>query len=200
MKLFYAPGACSYSPHIVLREAGVDFDLERVDVQTKRTASGSDYLQINPMGYVPALQLDSGEILTEGAAIVQYIADTHPAADLAPKPGTVERAKLQAHLNFTASELHKAFGPLFSPDAPAEAKAKAPSEIARRLDHMEAQLADGRAYLMGENFSIADAYLFVVSGWTGPTGIGLERWPNLQAFVGRVGARPAVQAAMAAEA
>lgn len=199
MKLFYSPGACSLSPHIVLREAGLDFDLVRVD-GTKQTDAGADYLAINPMGYVPALQLDTGEVLTEGAAIVQYIADAHPDSDLAPKAGTVERARLQAHLNFTASELHKSFTPLFRADAPADAKANAPAEIARRLDHMEAQFEDGRPYLMGHRFSVADAYLFVVSGWAVPTGIGLDRWPNLKAFADRVRRRPAVQASLAAEA
>jgi glutathione S-transferase len=199
MKLYYAPGACSLSPHISLREAGAAFDLERVDTKTRTTQSGADYLAINPKGYVPALQLDGGEVLTEGAAVVQFIADRHPAAGLAPANGSLERARLQEHLNFIASELHKAFTPLFDPSAPEAAKQAAPAAVARRLDHIERLLADGRAYLMGERFSVADAYLFTVASWTGPTGIGLDRWPRLAAFVARVAARPAVQAAMRAE-
>lgn len=199
MKLYYAPGACSLSPHISLREAGAAFDLERVDTKTRKTQSGADYLGINPKGYVPALQLDGGEVLTEGAAVVQFIADRHPAAGLAPANGSLERARLQEHLNFIASELHKAFTPLFDPSAPEAAKQAAPAAVARRLDHVERLLADGRAYLLGERFSVADAYLFTVASWTGPTGIGLDRWPKLASFVARVAARPAVQAAMRAE-
>ena len=199
MKLYYAPGACSLSPHISLREAGVSFDLEKVDTSTRRTESGADYLSINPKGYVPALQLDGGEVLTEGAAVVQFIADSHPDAGLAPAGGTLERARLQEHLNFIASELHKAFTPLFDPSAPEAAKQAAPAAVARRLDHVERLLADGRAHLLGERFSVADAYLFTVASWTGPTGIGLDRWPRLASFVARVAARPAVQTAMRAE-
>lgn len=199
MKLYYAPGACSLSPHISLREAGVSFDLEKVDTRTRRTESGADYLSINAKGYVPALQLDDGEVLTEGAAVVQFIADRHPDAGLAPAGGTLERARLQEHLNFIASELHKAFTPLFDPSAPEAAKQAAPAAVARRLDHVERLLADGRAFLLGERFSVADAYLFTVASWTGPTGIGLDRWPRLAAFVARVAARPSVQAAMRAE-
>ena len=199
MKLYYAPGACSLSPHISLREAGVSFDLEKVDTSTRRTESGADYLSINPKGYVPALQLDGGEVLTEGAAVVQFIADSHPDAGLAPAGGTLERARLQEHLNFIASELHKAITPLFDPSAPEAAKQAAPAAVARRLDHVERLLADGRAHLLGERFSVADAYLFTVASWTGPTGIGLDRWPRLASFVARVAARPAVQTALRAE-
>lgn len=199
MKLYYAPGACSLSPHISLREAGAAFDLERVDTKTHRTESGADYLVINPKGYVPALQLDGGEVLTEGAAVVQFIADRHPASGLAPANGSLERARLQEHLNFIASELHKAFTPLFDRSAPEAAKQAAPAAVARRLDHVERLLADGRAFLLGERFSVADAYLFTVASWTGPTGIGLDRWPKLAAFVARVAARPSVQAALRAE-
>lgn len=197
MKLYYIPGACSLSPHISLREAGVPFELDRVDAG--KTASGKDYKTINAKGYVPALQLDSGEVLTEGAAVVQFIADQHPDAKLAPPGGTVARARLQEHLNFIASELHKAFSPLFNPAASEESKAAAPDQVAKRLDHIETVLSDGRPYLLGETFSVADAYLFAVASWTGPTKIGLERWPRLQAFVARVAERPAVQAAMKAE-
>lgn len=198
MKLYYAPGACSLSPHISLREAGVPFDLERVDLASRKTASGEDFSKINPKGYVPALRLDDGEVLTEGAAMVQFIADRHPLAGLAPANGTLERARLQEHLNFIASELHKAFSPLFG--APTEeAKQVAVANVVRRLDHVERVLGDGRLYLLGERFSVADAYLFTVANWTGPTGIGLDRWPHVAAFVARIAARPSVQAAMRAE-
>lgn len=199
MKLYYSPGACSLSPHIILRETGSAFELERVDVASKKTEHGEDYRQVNPKGYVPALRLDDGEVLTEGAAIVQYIADARAADDLAPRTGTLERARLQEHLNFVASELHKAFGPLFSAEASAAARAAAPGNVGRRFDHIESILGNGRPYLLGERFSVADAYLFVVSSWAIPTGIGLDRWPRLSAFVGRVRSRPAVQAALTAE-
>jgi glutathione S-transferase len=199
MKLFYSPGACSLSPHIVLRELGLRFELERVDAATKKTETGRDYLKTNPKGYVPALELDSGDVLTEGAAIVQFLADRNLDAELAPPAGTLQRARLQEHLNFLASELHKAFGPLFAPQAGAEAKAAAPANIGRRLDHIEAVLGDGRPYLLGERYSVADAYLFVIAGWTKPTGIGLARWPNVAAHQARVARRSAVQAAMRAE-
>lgn len=197
MKLYYIPGACSLSPHISLREAGVSFELDKVDAG--KTAGGKDFKTINAKGYVPALQLDSGEVLTEGAAVVQFIADQNPKAGLAPPAGTIARARLQEHLNFIASELHKAFGPLFNPQASEESKKAAPDQVAKRLDHVESLLADGRTFLLGDTFSVADAYLFVVANWTGPTQIGLDRWPKLKAFVARVAERPAVQAAMKAE-
>lgn len=199
MKLYYTPGACSLSPHIVLREAGFAFDAERVDLSTHKTESGADFYTINPKGYVPALVLDDGEVLTEGAAIVQYLADLKPEARLAPPAGTLERARLHEQLVFIAAELHKAYGPLFSPGASEDAKATARKEVARRLDHVERQLADGRPYLVGDRLSIADIYLFVVGGWAKEKGIGLERWPKLAAFLDRIGSRPAVRAAMEAE-
>jgi glutathione S-transferase len=199
MKLYYAPGACSLSPHIALREAGARFDLERVDLATRTTETGEDYTRVNPKGYVPALRLDDGEVLTEGAAIVQYVADRHPEVGLAPPAGTLARARLQEQLNFVASELHKSFSPLFDPAAVDGEKQSALGGIARRFDHVERTLADGRAYLVGERFSVADAYLFVVARWAKPTGIGLDRWPRLAAFVERVEARPAVRAALAGE-
>jgi glutathione S-transferase len=198
LKLYYTPGFCSLSPHIVLHELGGQFDVERVDVETKTTETGADFRAINPKGYVPALRLGDGEVLTEGAAIVQYLADSNGARRLAPEPGTLARARLQEQLNFIASELHKAFGPLFH-GATGEAKDEAEANVGNRLDHMEKQFADGRAYLLGDHFSVADAYLFVVARWTGPTGIGLARWPRLSAFVERVHQRPSVVAAMAAE-
>lgn len=199
MKLYYSPGACSLSPNIVLREAGVPFELERVDTSTKKTETGDDFTKINSKGYVPALRLDDGQILTEGVAIVQYIADLKPESGLAARAGTIERARLQEHLNFTASEIHKAFAPLFSPDTTEANKQAAIANVARKLDHMERVLSDGRSYLLGDHFSVADAYLFVVSTWTNPTGIGLAKWPHLAKFVERVAARPKVREAMKAE-
>lgn len=199
MKLYYSPGACSLSPHIVLREVGIPLELERVDTATKVTETGADFLGTNPKGYVPALRLDDGEVLTEGVAIVQYLADMHPDAKLAPRAGTIERARLQEHLNFISSELHKAFAPLFSPASTADVRAAASVSVGKKFDLVERHLADGRPYLLGENFSVADAYLFAVSGWAKPTGIDLGRWPNLAAFAARVAARPKVREAMQAE-
>lgn len=199
MKLFYAPGACSLSPHIVLREAGLPFTLERVDTASGKTESGGDYRAINAKGYVPALQLETGEVLTEGAAVVQFIADRTPDSDLAPAAGTLERARLQEQLNFIASEVHKAFTPLFRPDSSDEVKTAARANVRRRLDQVEQQLQDGRGYLLGDRFSVADAYLFTVANWAMPTGIGLEDWPHLKAFVARIAERPSVKGAMQAE-
>ena len=199
MKLYYTPGACSLSPHIILRELGLQFDLERVDLATKKTASGRDYLKINPKGYVPALELEEGEVLTEGAAIAQYLADRKPDSGLAPPSGTLKRTRLQEQLNFLASELHKSFSPLFQKDASAEAKAAAVAHIASRLDHLETTLGDGRPYLMGSDYTIADPYLFIIASWAKPTGIDLGRWPRLAALVDRIGRRPMVMAALQAE-
>lgn len=199
MKLFYAPGACSLSPHIVLREAGAKFELDKVDFATRKTASGLDFSQINPKGYVPALQLDNGEVLTEGAAIVQYIADKFPSAGLAPQAGTLERARLQEHLNYIAAEVHKGFSPLFSKDLDDAGRKAAISKLSSRLDYIEKVLADGRKYLTGDSFTVADAYLFTVATWTKPTGIGLDKWPHLGAFVARVASREKVQQALQAE-
>ena len=198
MKLYYTPGACSLSPHIVLRELGHDFEMERVDPMTKITETGADFRAINPKGYVPALELDNGEVLTEGAAIVQYLADASKARELAPEAGTLARARVQEHLNYIASELHKAFGPLFM-GASGETRDTAVASISRRLDHIETLLSDGRRHLSGDGLSVADIYLFVVAGWTIPAGISLERWPRLAAFLERVRGRPSVAAALAAE-
>jgi glutathione S-transferase len=199
MKLYYSPGACSLSPHIVLRELGLPFDLDRVDQATKTTATGADYRAINAKGYVPALQLDDGEVLTEGSAIIQYLADRTPAAKLAPAAGTLPRARLQEHLNFLASELHKAFGPLFNAAASDEAKRQAPRNVGRLLDHFETILSDGRSFLLGESYTIADPYLFAIARWATPTGIGFAKWPYLEAFIERIGRRDAVRAALGAE-
>jgi glutathione S-transferase len=199
MKLYYAPGACSLSPHIVLREAGFRFEAEQVDLATHKTESGADYYAINPKGYVPALVLDDGQVLTEGAAIIQYLADLKPEARLAPPPGTLERARLEEQLIFIAAELHKAYGPLFSPFASQDAQAAARREVSRRLDQVERQLGDGRPYLLGHQFSVADIYMFVVARWAGQKGLVMERWPKLSAFLERIGSREAVRAALAAE-
>ncbi|MDZ4074158.1 MAG: glutathione transferase GstA [Hylemonella sp.] len=198
MKLFIKPGACSLSPHIVLEELGLKYDTEVVDLKDKKTASGGDYLAINPKGYVPALQLDSGEVLTEGPAIVQYLADSQPAKKLAPANGTVERYRMQGWLTFTGTELHKTFSPLFNPAAPQEWKDFCRGNIERRLKYVNEQLA-GKDYLMGKDFSVADAYLFTVTTWTKRVAIDISGLPNLVAYMARIAARPGVQAAMKAE-
>jgi glutathione S-transferase len=197
MKLYYAPGVCSLSPHIVAREAGLPITLVRVDNKNKKTENGDDYRAINPKGYVPLLELDNGERLTEGPAIVQYLADLAPAARLAPPNGTFERYRLQEWLNFITSEVHKQFSPLFDPTMPEEAKEKFRNKLAGRFDWLVAQLQD-REYLMG-HFSAADAYLFAVLGWTKFTGPDLARWPVLQQYTARIAARPHVQEALKAE-
>lgn len=199
MKLYYLPGACSLASHIALREAGASFDLDKLDNASKKTAAGEDFLAINPKGYVPALSLDDNEVLTEGAAILQYIADRHPEAGLAPAAGTLARTRLQENLNFIAAELHKAFTPLFNPALSEAEKEAAKTRIGQKLDQIERQLADGRSYLLGETFTVADAYLFVVTNWTKMFGITLDAWPKLSAFMARVGARNSVQQALKAE-
>jgi glutathione S-transferase len=200
MKLYYSPGACSLSPHIVLREAERRFDLERVDLKTHRTASGADYMLINPKGYVPALQLDGPEspILTEGPAIVQYVADLVPDARLVPPNGTFVRYHLQAWLNFISTEIHKQFAPLFDPTLPAAVAARLRGKIGQRLVYLQDVLND-RAFVMGETFTVVDAYLFVMLQWCEPHGIDLALYPNLDDYEHRVAQRPAVQAAMSAE-
>lgn len=199
MDLYYHSGTCSLSPHIALREVGADFRLIQVDLATHRTADGRDYYAINPKGYVPALRLDDGEVVTEGVALVQYIADRFPQAGLAPANGTLARTRLQELLNFISAELHKSFSPLFSPATSEEGRAEARARVGQKLDHLESVLSDGRAYLTGDRLTVADTYLYAVARWTGPTGIDLARWPRLSAFMQRVTARPAVQAALAAE-
>ena len=197
MKLYYSPGACSLSPHIVAREAGLPLTTVRVDTKNRKTESGDDYRAINPKGYVPLLELDNGVRLSEGPAIVQYLADLAPAAKLAPANGTFERYRLQEWLNFITSEIHKQFSPLFDGTMPEEAKEKFRNKLAGRFDLLAEQLK-GRDYLMG-SFTVADAYLFTVLGWTRFTGPDLARWPVLQAYVDRVAARPQVQVAMKEE-
>ncbi len=198
MKLYYAPGSCSLASHIALRESGIAFELDKLHVPTKTTASGEDFMAINPKGYVPTIKLDDGEVLTEGAVILQYIADQNPASGLAPKAGTIARYHLQEWLNFIATEIHKSYSPLFNKAASDDVKNYARNLLTRRLAHVETQLA-GKSYLMGEQFTVADAYLFVVLGWSGHVGFDLTSFPNVQNYVARVAARPAVQAARTAE-
>ena len=198
MKLFYAPGVCSLSPHIALREAGLTFDLQKVDTKTKAMEGGGDYREINPKGYVPLLQLDDGSYLSEGPVIAQYIADLKPESQLAPANGTMARYRLQEWLGFLNSEVHKAFGPLFKPTTPDDYKAGLREQIAGRFDYIAAQL-EGKQYLMGDTFTVADGYLFTLLGWTKWTGIDLAKWPVLAEYSARVAARPAVQAALKAE-
>jgi glutathione S-transferase len=200
MKLYYKPGACSLASHIALRESGAIFELEQVDTVTKKSASGEDYTTVNAKGYVPALRIKDGSVLTEGAAILQYIADKYPNANLAPKAGTFERSRLHEHLNFVASELHKAFGPFFAgTPLEGEARIKAEDSVVAKMNHFESVLADGRAYLGGDTFSVADAYLFVVSNWSTFVGVSLEKLPRMKEFVARVAGRSATQDAMRAE-
>ena len=198
MKLYYSPGACSLSPHIVLREAGLAFEPVLASTKTHKLQDGTDYYGINPKGYVPLLELDNGERLTEGPAIVQYIADQAPAKKLAPAAGTMARYRLQEWLNFITSELHKSFSPLFNPAMPEEAKALYRTRLGERFKWVDGQLA-GKNYLMGQDFSVADAYLFVVAGWGKHVGVDISGLANLGAFMARVGARPAVQEALKAE-
>jgi glutathione S-transferase len=200
MKLYISPGACSLSPHIVLRELGLPFELEGVDLHTKTTEKGVDFRSINSKGAVPALQLDDGEVLTEGAAIIQFLADHYAPGKLAPAAGTVERARLTAHINFIASEFHPAFGVLFNPATSPETREATMATIGRKFAVMEAALSDGRPYLLGESFSVADAYLFVMITWAALMGLDLARWPRIQGLGERMSERPPVMAAMAAEA
>lgn len=200
MKLYYMPGACSLAAHIALNEIGATFDIEKVDGATKRTESGRDFAELNPNGYVPALELDDGEVLIEAPAILQYLADTKPETGLAPAAGTLERVRVQQHLNFIASELHKSFTPFFAAQPPeGEAREIATSKLNKRMDYLEGLLADGREYLMGETFTVADAYAGVVASWSTPVGIDLGAWPNIAAYVARITGRPAAAEAMRRE-
>jgi len=198
MKLYYSPGACSLSPHIVARELGIAVELKKVNTKDKTIEGGGDYWKVNARGYVPALELDNGQVLTEGPAIVQYLADQKSDAGLAPKNGTIERYRLQEWLNFLTSEVHKQFSPLFKPNTPDDYKPIAKQNIATRFDWLDKQL-EGKDYLMGKQFTVADAYLFVLLNWTRPTQIDLSKWPNLVAYQKRVGARPQVKEALQAE-
>jgi glutathione S-transferase len=200
MKLYYSPGACSLSPHIVLREAGLPFDLVKVDTKTKKTEAGEDFSAINPKGYVPVVELDNGERLTEGPAIVQYLADQVPQKKLAPANGTFERARLQEWLNFITSELHKGFGPLFTPTTPEDYKPQLKDKLVTRLAFVDESLGKAKKpWLLGDTFSVADAYLFTVANWAGFVGLDIKNLGKLGDYQGRVRARPAVAAALRAE-
>ena len=198
MKLYFYPGACSMAPHIILREAGYSFELDKVDLARKQTAGGEDYNQVNPKGYVPALRLDDGQVLTEAAVILQYLADRRPESGLAPKAGTLERYRLMEWLNFIAAEIHKTLGALFNPKITPEWKDDRISLFGRRCDILVRAL-DGKPYLMGEKFSVADAYLFTILGWTNLFKLDMSKWPALQSYANRIAARPTVQEAMKAE-
>ncbi len=198
MKLYYSPGACSLSPHIVAREAGIELELIKADTKTKKMEDGGDYWQVNAKGYVPALRLDNGQLLTEGPAIVQYLADQKPASGLVPAAGSFERYRVQEWLNFITSEIHKNFSPLFNPAASADWKEGAKANLAKRFGYIADHL-EGKQYLMGDQFTVADAYLFTVANWGQFVGVDIGQWPAVKAFHARVAARPKVQEALKAE-
>ncbi|MEJ8812151.1 glutathione transferase GstA [Variovorax ureilyticus] len=198
MKLYYSPGACSLSPHIALREAGLAFEPVLASTKSHKLQDGTDYYGINPLGYVPMLELDDGTRLREGPAIVQYIADQAPTKNLAPANGTLSRYRLQEWLTFIGTEIHKTFSPLFNPAIPDEAKAVFKDKLKSRYEWLDGQLA-GKEFVMGEHFTVADGYLFTVTNWTKPMGIDLSGFPNVSAWHARVAARPAVQEAMKLE-
>jgi glutathione S-transferase len=198
MKLYYSPGACSLSPHIVLREAGLAFEPVLAPTKTHKLQDGTDYYSINPLGYVPMLELDDGTRLREGPAIVQYVADQVPAKNLAPANGTLPRYRLQEWLNFISTEIHKSFSPLFNANMPEDGKKIYRDRLANRFGFVNREL-EGKQYLMGDHFTVADAYLFTVSRWMSPMGIDVSQWPNIAAFQQRMNARPAVQEALKVE-
>ncbi|MEW9624743.1 glutathione transferase GstA [Rhodanobacter geophilus] len=198
MKLYYSPGACSLSPHIVALEAGIDLQLEKVDGKAKRTESGADFWLVNPKGYVPVLELDSGEVLTEGPAIVQYLADQKPDSGLAPANGTLPRYHLQEMLGYINSEIHKSYSPLFKPETPEATRAERKEYLKRRYQFIENVLAK-QPFLLGDKFTVADAYLFTVTNWAKHVELDLSAFQALLAFQKRVGERPAVREALEAE-
>lgn len=198
MKLYFYPGACSLAPHIALRELGLPFELDQVDLQAKTTKSGEDFNAVNPKGYVPALRLDDGEVLTEVAVILQYLADRRPEAGLLPEPGTMERYRVLEWLNFVSSEVHKQFSPFFNPKISPEWRENQLGLLARRFDYLSARLG-GRPFLMGERFTVADAYLFTVLNWHKLFEIDLGRWPVLKDYHARIAARPSVRESLKAE-
>ncbi|WP_394834011.1 glutathione transferase GstA [Pendulispora rubella] len=201
MKLYVSPGACSLSPHIVFREAGLNVEVEDVSLASKKTKSGDDFKAINPKGKVPTLRLDDGRVLTEGAAIVQYLADLAPASNLAPKAGTFERVRVQEWLNYVASEVHKGFSPLFYPTTPEQTKQTTIANLSRAFDFLSTSLAEG-PFLLGSTFTVADAYLYTILLWTKHFGgdLDLAKWPVLQGYVARITERPAVRATLDFEA
>ncbi|MGH8729729.1 MAG: glutathione transferase GstA [Burkholderiales bacterium] len=198
MKLYFSPGACSLAVHIALRETHANFDLEKVDLAKHETERGEDYMRINPKGYVPALRLEDGDVLTEVGVILQYLADRKPEFGLAPRAGTMERYRLMESLNFISSEIHKAFGPFWKPDVPQQTKDAAQAQLARRFDYVEARLGE-KSWLMGDKFTVADIYLFVIANWTHFHKIDISKWPKLKDYMARIAARPRVQEAMRAE-
>lgn len=198
MKLYYTPGTCSMAVHIALHEAGMPFDAEKVDLRAKRTAAGEDFLQVNPKGSVPALRLDDGAIITEVGTLLQYVADRKPESGLAPPPGTIERYRLLEWISFLATEIHKGFGPLWNPQVSDEVRTATVTQLGRHFDYVAGRLA-GPSHLIGDRFSVADAYLFTLLGWTDLHKIDTSRWPVLQTYQRRLAARPAVRATLVAE-
>lgn len=198
MKLYYYPGACSIAPHVVAREAGIPLELEKVDLGSRRTATGEDYATVNPKGYVPALRLDDGSVLTEVSALIQYLADLAPACGLIPPAGSMERYRALEWIGYISTEIHKGFGPLWNAKLAPEARSAAVAALSRRLDLVEQVLAR-QPYLMGEAFTVADAYLFAVASWAPWVKLDMAPWPKLRDFVARVAARPKVQEALLAE-
>lgn len=200
MKLHYKPGACSMASHIILNELEIPFNLDKTDTDANKTETGADFLQVSPNGYVPALITDEGDIITENPAVLQYLADQSPDADLAPPNGTLARTRLQEALNFVSSELHVSFGPFFSGrQLDGDARQRAETGVLRRAAHVEQRLADGRPFLLGDTFTVADAYAFVVLNWASFVGVSLAAYPQTQAYVARIAARPASIKAMIAE-
>lgn len=194
MKLYYSPGVCSQAVHIALNEAGLPHEIEKVDLANKSTENGMDFSRINPLGYVPALELDDGAVLLEAPAILQYIADLKPGSGLAPANGTLDRVRLQEQLNYTASELHKSFGPFFAAVKPeGELKDQALTKLRKRFEGLEARLSDGRDYVMGDSFTVADTYTFVVASWAGLIDFDLAPFPGVRAYIERVRNRPKVK-------
>ncbi|MGH8744286.1 MAG: glutathione transferase GstA [Burkholderiales bacterium] len=198
MKLYYYPGACSMAPHIILREAGYKFDLDKVDFAAMKTASGEDFRKVNPKGYVPAVKLDDGQILTEVGVILQYLADQKPESNLVPKAGSMERYRLMEWLNFIATEIHKSIGAFFNPKMTPEWKEAQLALVGKRFDYLVSAL-DGKPYVMGGKFSVADAYLFTVLNWTHFHKIDVSKWPKLKDYMASISARPAVKESMKAE-
>lgn len=194
MKLYFAPNTCSFSPHIVLQELGLAYELVRVNNQTKRTSEGGYFLDVNPKGYVAALQLDTGEVLTEGPAIVQYLADQKPELALAPQIGSFERARLQEWLNFITSELHAGSSPLFNENLPGEVRDMFKEKLCKRLGYID-KVLENQVYIVGNNFTVADAYLFTILGWMPWFDIQLDTWPSIVDYISRIEMRPSVMAA-----
>lgn len=198
MRLYFAPGTCSLATHITLRELGLEFELKRADIKTKKLVDGADFLAVNSKGMVPVLELDDGQVLTEGVVIMQYVADQKPESGLLPRTGTLERYRVLEWLNYITSEVHKTFSPLWNPNADPKVKQYFQAQLDNRLKWVESRLA-GKKFLTGDTFTIADAYLYTVINWAYFLGFGLDAWPVLKEYHARVTARPSVQAALEAE-